>query len=75
MVKMAAILILCARSTADKEWIKANIVNLFQKARSDIKRKEGRSYFRFGNGKTFNSEQFILGIFITAPLLRGDVIN
>jgi hypothetical protein len=72
---MAAILILCARSTAGEEWIEANIVNLFQKARSDRKRKEGRSYFRFGNRKPFNSKQFLVGIFNTTLSLKGAIIN
>ena len=57
----------CAGSTAGEEWIEANIDNRSQEDRSDIKRKEGRSHFRFGNGKTFKSKQFLLmqGIFAT----------
>ena len=62
--KETAILDTCC---AGEEWIEANIDNRSQEDRSDIKRKEGRSHFRFGNGTTLKSEQFLLmqGIFAT----------
>ena len=50
----------CARSASGKDWIKAHIDNLSQKDRLDIKRKEGKSYFRFGNGKNYKSEELII---------------
>ena len=39
----------CARSTSGEDWMRAHIENLSQEDRLDIKRKEGKSYFRFGN--------------------------
>lgn len=50
----------CARSTGGEEWIEAHIENLSQEDKLDVKRKEGKSFFRFGNGKRFKSLQLIL---------------
>ena len=46
----------CARSTSGEDWIKAHLENLSQEDRLDINRKEGKSYFRFGNGKSSKSK-------------------
>ena len=50
----------CARSTGGEEWIESHIENLSQEDKLDVKRKEGKSFFRFGNGKRFKSLQLIL---------------
>ena len=50
----------CARSTAGEEWIESHIENLSQEDRLDIKEKEGKTYFRFGNGKIFQFKKFLI---------------
>ena len=50
----------CARSASGEDWMKAHINNLSQEDRLDIKRKEGKSHFRFGNGKSFKSKELLI---------------
>ena len=50
----------CARSASGEDWMKAHIDNLSQEDRLDIKRKEGKSHFRFGNGKSFKSKELLI---------------
>ena len=39
-----------ARSTSGRQWIEAHIRSLSQRDRSEVRRKEGRAYFKFGTG-------------------------
>ena len=50
----------CARSASGRHWIEAHIRGLSQRDRSDIKRRKGRATFRFGNGRTYKSEELII---------------
>ena len=43
----------CARYTLGEEWIEEQIVNISEEDRLEDKRKEGKSSFQFGNGKSF----------------------
>ena len=50
----------CARSTAGREWIDVHIKNLCYEDKQDIRSLEGRSYFKFGSGGTYKSEQLLI---------------
>ena len=50
----------CARSVSGKRWIEAHIGSLSQGDRLDIKRKKGRAFLSFGNGRTYKSEELII---------------
>ena len=50
----------CARSAAGREWLESHIENLCPEDRSAVKRKEGKTFFRFGNGKKYKSQELLV---------------
>ena len=50
----------CARSTSGRQWIEAHIRSLSQRDRSEVRRKEGKAYFKFGTGRTYKSEELVI---------------
>ena len=50
----------CARSTSGRQWIEAHIRSLSQGDRSEVRRKEGKAYFKFGTGRIYKSKELVI---------------
>merc|ERR1711867_117322 len=50
----------CARSTSGRQWIEAHIKSLSQEDSSEVRRKEGKAYFKFGTGRIYKSEELVI---------------
>ena len=47
----------CAGSAAGREWVEDHIKNLCLEDRMTVRRMEGRTHFKFGNGNRLKSQQ------------------
>merc|ERR1711867_350586 len=50
----------CARSTSGRQWIEAHIRSLSQEDSSEVRRKEGKAYFKFGTGRIYKSKELVI---------------
>ena len=50
----------CARSASGREWLEDHIENLCPEDRLAVRRMEGKTRFRFGNGKKYKSQQLLV---------------